>query len=387
MFKFIRRVLVLVLILFTGYKLFHMYRDVKQVMTYQSLVREVLSEQDTPANEELVLAMIYTETKGKESDVMQSSESASGTTNTISDNRSSIRQGIQTLTENLYLAQEKGVDVWTAVQAYNFGPAYIDFIAQNGKENTLALAKKYSRDTVAPTLGNTTGKTYRYVNPISIFQGGELYLNQKHRGYTKQIMFKFIRRVLVLVLILFTGYKLFHMYRDVKQVMTYQSLVREVLSEQDTPANEELVLAMIYTETKGKESDVMQSSESASGTTNTISDNRSSIRQGIQTLTENLYLAQEKGVDVWTAVQAYNFGPAYIDFIAQNGKENTLALAKKYSRDTVAPTLGNTTGKTYRYVNPISIFQGGELYVDGGNYYYSRQVQLNLYIIKFFNLF
>ena len=131
-------------------------------------------------------------------------------------------------------------------------------------------------------------------------------------------MFKFIRRVLLLVLILFTGYKLFHMYRDVKQVMTYQSLVREVLSEQDTPANEELVLAMIYTETKGKESDVMQSSESASGTTNTISDNRSSIRQGIQTLTENLYLAQEKGVDVWTAVQAYNFGPAYIDFIAQN---------------------------------------------------------------------
>ena len=125
----------------------------------------------------------------------------------------------------------------------------------------------------------------------------------------------------------------------------------------------------------------------ASGTTNTISDNRSSIRQGIQTLTENLYLAQEKGVDVWTAVQAYNFGPAYIDFIAQNGKENTLALAKQYSRETVAPILGNTTGETYTYLNPISLFSGAELYVDGGNYYYSRQVRLNLYIIKFFNLF
>ena len=191
----------------------------------------------------------------------------------------------------------------------------------------------------------------------------------------------------MLVLILFTGYKLFHMYRDVKQVMTYQSLVREVLSEQDTPANEELVLAMIYTETKGKEGDIMQSSESATGATNTISDNTSSIRQGVQTLTNNLYLAQEKGVDVWTAIQAYNFGPAYIDFIAQNGKVNTLTLAKKYSRDTVAPTLGNTSGKTYRYINPISIFQGGELYVDGGNYYYSRQVQLNLYVMKIFNLF
>ena len=200
-------------------------------------------------------------------------------------------------------------------------------------------------------------------------------------------MFKILRRVLVLVLLIFTGYKLFHMYQDVKQVMTYQSLVREVLSEQDTPANEELVLAMIYTETKGKENDVMQSSESKSGSTDTISDDKSSIRQGVQTLTENLNLAQEKGVDVWTAIQAYNFGPAYIDFIAENGKENTLALAKQYSRDTVAPSLGNSTGKTYRYINPISLFQGTELYVNGGNYYYSRQVRLNLYIIKFFNLF
>ena len=82
---------------------------------------------------------------------MQSSESASGSTNTINDNASSIRQGIQTLTGNLYLAQKKGVDIWTAVQAYNFGPAYIDFIAQN-EENTLALAKQYSHETVAPFL-------------------------------------------------------------------------------------------------------------------------------------------------------------------------------------------------------------------------------------------
>ncbi len=200
-------------------------------------------------------------------------------------------------------------------------------------------------------------------------------------------MFKRIRRVLVLAVFLFAGYKAYRVQQDVKQVMIYQPMVREILSEKDTPANEELVLAMIYTETKGKEGDVMQSSESASGSTNTINDNASSIRQGVQTLTDNLYLAQKKGVDVWTAVQAYNFGPAYIDFIAQNGKENTLALAKQYSRETVAPLLGNTTGKTYSYIHPISVFHGAELYVNGGNYYYSRQVQLNLYIIKTFTLF
>ena len=123
-------------------------------------------------------------------------------------------------------------------------------------------------------------------------------------------MFKLIRRVLVLAVFLFAGYKAYLIRQDVKQVMTYQPMVREILNERDTPANEELVLAMIYTETKGKEGDVMQSSESASGSTDTINDNASSIRQGVQTLTDNLYLAQEKGVDVWTAIQAYNFGPA-----------------------------------------------------------------------------
>ena len=200
-------------------------------------------------------------------------------------------------------------------------------------------------------------------------------------------MFKYIRRVLVVAVFLFVGYKLYHIHQDVKHVMSYQPLVREILNEKDTPANEELILAMIYTETKGKEGDIMQSSESATGATNTISDNTSSIRQGIQTLTEDIYLAKEKGVDVWTAVQAYNFGPSYIDFIANNGNENTLALAKQYSRDTVAPSLGNTSGKTYAYFHPISLLYGAELYVNGGNYYYSRQVHFNLYILNFFKLF
>ena len=200
-------------------------------------------------------------------------------------------------------------------------------------------------------------------------------------------MIKRIVKIFLFILLIFGIYKGIQIHHDVKQVMQYRSLVREVLAEEDTTANENLILAMIYTETKGREDDVMQASESASGETNTISDNKASIRQGIQTLSDELKEAKKKGVDSWTAVQAYNFGPAYIDFIAQNGKENTLALAKRYSRETVAPILGNTTGKTYTYINPISIFHGAELYENGGNYYYSRQVRFNLYIMKFFNFF
>ena len=74
-------------------------------------------------------------------------------------------------------------------------------------------------------------------------------------------MFKFLRRLILVLFVLFAGYKIYQVHHDVKQVMKYQTLVREVLDEQDTAANEELVLAMIYTETKGKDTDVMQSSE------------------------------------------------------------------------------------------------------------------------------
>ena len=200
-------------------------------------------------------------------------------------------------------------------------------------------------------------------------------------------MFKIFRKLIFLILLILVCYKFIQVHHDVKQVMNYRSLVREVLDEQDTVANEELVLAMIYTETKGKVSDVMQSSESATGQKNSILDNKESIRQGVQTLSTNLNVAQEKKVDVWTAVQAYNFGRSYIDYIAKHGGENTIDLAKKYSKDVVAPSLGNVTGKTYAYYHPIALLHGSKLYINGGNFYYSRQVRMNMYIMKVMNWF
>ena len=200
-------------------------------------------------------------------------------------------------------------------------------------------------------------------------------------------MFKILRKLIFLILLILVCYKFIQVHHDVKQVMNYRTLVREVLDEQDTVANEELVLAMIYTATKGKVSDVMQSSESMTGQKNSILNNKESIRQGVQTLSTNLNLAQKKRVDVWTAVQAYNFGRSYIDYIAKHGGENTIDLAKKYSKDVVAPSLGNVTGKTYAYYHPIALLHGSKLYINGGNFYYSRQVRMNMYIMKVMNWF
>lgn len=201
-------------------------------------------------------------------------------------------------------------------------------------------------------------------------------------------MFKKIRRLIYLLIALALLIKGISVYRSVSNVLAYRPLVEEVLAEDDNQTNEDLVLAVIYTETKGRSADVMQSSESSTGTTNTISDNRASIKQGTKVLAKNLEEASKHKTDSWTAIQAYNFGQAYIPYVAKNGGVNTIDLATSYSRDVVAPSLGNHTGDTYRYYNLISLlYGGGKLYVDGGNVYYAKQVKFNLFLIRMIDKF
>ena len=200
-------------------------------------------------------------------------------------------------------------------------------------------------------------------------------------------MFKCIRRLVILGLVFFAGFQIHDTYVNVHNVLQYKTMVKEILATNDTTANVDLVLAMIYTETKGSDGDVMQSSESTSGVANSITDSQTSIRQGVTLLSKNLTLAEEKGVDVWTAVQAYNFGTAYIDYVANHGGKSTIALAKKKKKNVVAPSLGNTTGESYFYHHPIALISGGKLYKNGGNIYYSREVHFNLYLIELMSLF
>lgn len=196
-------------------------------------------------------------------------------------------------------------------------------------------------------------------------------------------MFKKIRRIIYVIIVLLLVYQGVKVYQSVKRVLTYRPLVEQVLAEDDNSTNEDLVLAVIYTETKGRDGDVMQASESSTGTTKSIKDNKESIKQGTKVLDENLKKAQTAKTDSWTAIQAYNFGSNYIDYVADHGGKNTPQLAKAYSRDVVAPSLGNKTGKTYYHINTISIlYGGGKLYVNGGNHYYAKQVQFNLFVIR-----
>ncbi|WEV44734.1 lysozyme family protein [Streptococcaceae bacterium ESL0687] len=203
-------------------------------------------------------------------------------------------------------------------------------------------------------------------------------------------MFKLIRRLIILAILVFSGIYLFEVHKNVKQVMTYKTYIEESLKDHGVEGNNdtELALAIIYTETKGKTADVMQSSESLGYEPNSISSQEDSIKQGIMTLSERLQEASLAGVDVWTGVQAYNFGEAYIDYVAQRGKKNTLKLSESYSADVLAKSLGNEDASTYRHLTPISFFfNGGKLYVNGGNIFYAWEVRINLYLVRFMSWF
>lgn len=189
-----------------------------------------------------------------------------------------------------------------------------------------------------------------------------------------------------IVLVLLLGFILMQglvIYQDVHRVLAYKPLVQEVLLKNQIALDENMVLAIIYTETKGLKADVMQSSESRTGVSHSITDARESIHQGSTVLAAAFKEAREKGTDDWTAIQAYNFGHSYIDYIAAHGGTHQLDLARDYSRDVVAPSLGNTTQATYFYLNPVSLFYGDpNLYHNGGNHYYAKQVAFRWFILQ-----
>ena len=138
-----------------------------------------------------------------------------------------------------------------------------------------------------------------------------------------------------------------------------------------------LVYALIMVEnpsTNGND-DIMQSSESAGLPPNTLH-GEDSVNQGCKHLANQIRNGKSQKVDIWGVMQGYNFGDGYIPWLASRRGVNSTDLAEEYSRTVVAPSLGNTTGATYPYVNAVSQADGRTyLYVNGGNFHYAALIR------------
>ncbi|MGY3725460.1 bifunctional lytic transglycosylase/C40 family peptidase [Granulicatella balaenopterae] len=161
-----------------------------------------------------------------------------------------------------------------------------------------------------------------------------------------------------------------------QSVLQYQGLVQEVTQEEGIPEVANIILAIIQVESGGNLPDVMQSSESQGLPPNTITDPEESIRLGVQAFNRAYQKTKTYQLDMWCAVAGYNYGNAFVDWIYKNGGQYTIEKSEEYSRNVVAPSLGNTTGLTYEYKNAISKKFGKEyLYLNGGNFYYVELVK------------
>ena len=199
---------------------------------------------------------------------------------------------------------------------------------------------------------------------------------------------RFVRNTIIIFLLSFLSIGLYLGYqinRRVSHIMDWSSEIEKISTNYQMEDYQPLIKAIILAESKGNKIDLMQSSESRYGTVGEIASEKESLEAGIAFLSESIKLGKDENVDIWTSVQAYNFGLNYIYYVSERGGKNTIQLAETYSKEVLAPTLGNKELTTYSYKLPQAIiYNGGQLYQNGGNFFYAEVVKWYLKIINWF---
>ncbi|WP_086348645.1 lysozyme family protein [Candidatus Enterococcus clewellii] len=159
-----------------------------------------------------------------------------------------------------------------------------------------------------------------------------------------------------------------------EEVLQYEEIVKNEAKKHNISDKVPVLLAIMAVESGGRGNDVMQSSESLGLPVNSLQP-IASIQQGVKYYASLLRSARAADCDDDVAIACYNFGGGYLDFVIKNGKKHTIEIAEKFSRDVVAPSLGNTTGEKYHYPNPVADNYGNYLYWNGGNFFYVNLVK------------
>ncbi|WP_410491243.1 lysozyme family protein [Bacillus thuringiensis] len=165
-----------------------------------------------------------------------------------------------------------------------------------------------------------------------------------------------------------------------QKVLRWKTMVEEECNAQGVSELVPYVLGIIMVESGGDSEttpDIMQSSESQGRPANSINNPKESIHYGVMHLKGAFADAKNYGItDLSAIVQSYNFGRAYIRWLANNNKQHSLSVADLYSKTVVAPSLGNTNGTMVRYSHPIAVaYNGGYRYKNGGNFFYAEIVK------------
>jgi murein DD-endopeptidase MepM/ murein hydrolase activator NlpD len=114
----------------------------QNVLKHKTTVEKYAKEYEVSEYVSVLLAMMMQESGGKGDDPMQASESFCGSVGCINDSEESINQGVKYFSEILNKANG---DLKTAIQSYNFGGGFIDYVNQNGGQYSKELAVSFSK--------------------------------------------------------------------------------------------------------------------------------------------------------------------------------------------------------------------------------------------------
>lgn len=161
------------------------------------------------------------------------------------------------------------------------------------------------------------------------------------------------------------------------EVLLHQPTVKKYAKEYGISDYVNYLLAIMQVESGGTAVDVMQSSESLGLPPNSLS-TEESIKQGCKYFASLLSSCKEKGCDINTVVQAYNYGGGFIDYIASHGKKYTFELAVSFAKE-------KSGGVKITYKNEISIKENGGWRYKYGNMFYVKLVAQYLAVAHFDN--
>lgn len=129
----------------------------EDVLQYKDKVKSELSEYGMEEYTEVLLALMMQESGGKGNDPMQSSESYCGSIGCITDPDISIEKGVLHFKKVMEKANN---DVKLALQSYNFGGGFIDYVNDRGGEYTFDLAISFSQQEYKKQVNSGNGHQF-----------------------------------------------------------------------------------------------------------------------------------------------------------------------------------------------------------------------------------
>ena len=146
-----------------------------------------------------------------------------------------------------------------------------------------------------------------------------------------------------------------------ESVLEYKDLVEHYAEEEGIRDHVPVLLAIMEVETKGERADVMQSSESAGLAPNSLGP-EASIEQACDYYAGLVRRAEDMGCDRKSVIQAYNYGPGYLSYVADHGGKHSFDLAVSYAEKM-------SGGRTSGYTHEIADDNGNWMYLYGNMYY------------------